>query len=161
MRLKTKTNVNPLCRFIGYFSFIGRDLHIPTMKNMKKKLHWAARLVAAGIMLQTLYFKFTASPESVYIFTTVGMEPWGRIGVGIVELIASILLIVTPTAWVGALLGIGLMAGAIGMHFVFLGIEVQGDGGYLFFLAVVVLLCSAFVLWHDKDKVQTIIKKIT
>lgn len=127
--------------------------------TVSKLVYWIARLVAAIIMLQTLYFKFTAAPESVYIFTTVGMEPWGRIGVGILEAVASLLLLFTPTAWLGAGLALGLMAGAIGMHITLLGIEVQGDGGYLFALAMAVALCSAVVLWIDQQKVQTLIEK--
>jgi len=128
--------------------------------TVSKLVYWIARLVAAIIMLQTLYFKFTASPESVYIFTTVGMEPWGRIGIGILEAVASVLLLFTPTAWLGAGLALGLMAGAIGMHVTLLGIEVMGDGGYLFALALIVALCSAVVLWIDQQKVQTLIEKI-
>ncbi len=127
--------------------------------TVSKLVYWIARLVAAIIMLQTLYFKFTAAPESVYIFTTVGMEPWGRIGVGMLEAVASLLLLFTPTAWLGAGLALGLMAGAIGMHITLLGIEVQGDGGYLFALAMAVALCSAVVLWIDQQKVQTLIEK--
>jgi len=115
--------------------------------------HWAARIIAAVIMLQTLYFKFTGSEESVYIFTTIGMEPWGRIGVGIMELIASLLLVLTATAWLGALLAIGLMVGAIGMHLTILGIEVKGDGGYLFILSLIVTVCSAYILFTDREKV--------
>lgn len=122
-------------------------------------LYIAARLIAAIIMLQTLYFKFTASPESVYIFTAVGMEPWGRIGVGVAEAVASALLFFTPTAWLGAVMALGLMAGAVGMHFTVLGIEVQGDGGYLFFLALAVALCAAFVLWIDQQKVMNVVEK--
>jgi len=128
--------------------------------TISKLVYWIARLVAAIIMLQTLYFKFTASPESVYIFTTVGMEPWGRIGIGILEAVASVLLLFTPTAWLGAGLGLGLMAGAIGMHVTLLGIEVQGDGGYLFTLALIVAICSAAVLWIDQQKVQTLLERI-
>lgn len=117
----------------------------------------AARLLAAVIMFQTLYFKFGASEESVYIFETVGMEPWGRIGVGVLELVASILLLVNRTAWIGAGIALGLMTGAIGMHLTLLGIEVQGDGGYLFFLACVVFVCAAFVLVVEKDKVRMLL----
>ena len=123
-------------------------------------IYWGARIVAAIIMLQTLYFKFTASPESVYIFTEVGMEPWGRIGVGAMELIASALILVTATAWLGAGLALGLMAGAIGMHLTLLGIEVQDDGGQLFLYAVIVLVCSLYILWYDLDKVKVIATRL-
>lgn len=123
-------------------------------------VYWAARLLAAVIMLQTLFFKFTASVESVYIFTTVGMEPWGRIGVGVMELIAAVLIVVPATAWLGAGLALGLMVGAIGMHLTLLGIEVQGDHGYLFGLSLAVTLCSIYVLVHDKDKVLSRIRSL-
>ena len=120
-------------------------------------LYWAARLVAALIMVQTLYFKFSGAEESIYIFTTVGMEPWGRIGIGVLELVASILLLITSVAWLGAGLALGLMLGAIGMHLTILGIEIRGDGGYLFILSVIVSVCSAFVLFKDKEKVMNLL----
>jgi uncharacterized membrane protein YphA (DoxX/SURF4 family) len=123
-------------------------------------LTWAARIVAAVIMLQTLYFKFTGAEESIYIFTTVGMEPWGRIGVGVMELIASILIIIPATSWIGAGIALGLMVGAMGMHLTILGIEVMGDGGYLFLLALVVALCSAFILWINKEVVIGFLSKV-
>jgi len=107
-----------------------------------RALDWIVRLVAAAVLLQTLYFKFTGAPESVYIFTTLGMEPWGRIGSGAVELVASGLLLWTGTAGFGGILAFGLMAGAIVSHLTRLGIEVQGDGGLLFALAWIVLVCS-------------------
>ncbi len=124
-------------------------------------IYWAVRVIAAVIMLQTLFFKFTASPESVYIFTTVGMEPWGRIGVGFLELVASVLILIPATVYLGAGLAFGLMAGAIGMHLTILGIEVQGDGGQLFLYAVIVTVCSLYVLWYDIDKIKAIVKKIS
>jgi putative oxidoreductase len=124
-------------------------------------LLFLVRLGAALIMLQTLYFKFTGAEESVYIFSTIGMEPFGRIGVGVMELIASVLLLIRPTAWMGALLAIGLMAGALGMHFLFLGIEVMGDGGYLFILALIVLVLSLISLYAQRTiAIQTIRKWI-
>ena len=126
--------------------------------SLKIIFYWVARILAAIIMLQTLYFKFSGATESVYIFTVVGMEPWGRIGVGVMELIASALILISATAWLGAGLALGLMAGAIGMHLTLLGIEVQGDGGYLFFLALAVATCAVFVLWHDFAKVETFAK---
>jgi hypothetical protein len=103
------------------------------------------QLVCAGILLQTLFFKFTGAEESVYIFTTLGAEPWGRIGSGIIELVASALLLYPPTAAIGALLAMGAMSGAILSHFMFLGIEIRGDGGLLFGLAVIVLVASAAI----------------
>jgi putative oxidoreductase len=123
-------------------------------------LTWVARILAAVIMIQTLYFKFTGAEESIYIFTTVGMEPWGRIGVGVMELIASLLIIFPATSWIGAGIAFGLMVGAMGMHLTILGIEVQSDGGYLFFLALIVAVCSAFVLWMSKELVLGFISKV-
>jgi hypothetical protein len=107
-----------------------------------RAIDWIVRLVAAGVLLQTLFFKFSGAPESVYIFTTLGMEPWGRIGSGVAELTASGLLLWTGTAGLGGLLATGLMAGAIVSHVAKLGVEVQGDGGLLFALAWIVLVCS-------------------
>ena len=127
---------------------------------MKTYINWTARIVAAIIMLQTLYFKFAAAPESVYIFTTVGMEPWGRIGVGVLELIASGLILISSTSWLGAGLALGLMAGALGMHFTLLGINVQGDGGYLFFLALAVAVCALYILWYNSEKIESVVKSL-
>lgn len=135
-------------------------LLICIMKKLNIYLFWAARLLAAVILLQTLFFKFTGAVESVYIFSAISMEPWGRIGVGVLELIASVLLLINATVWVGAGLALGLMLGAIGMHLTLLGIEVQGDGGYLFFLAIVVSGCAGFVLWTDREKVLVFLKRI-
>lgn len=108
------------------------------MQKLPIYLLWAVRLVAAIILLQTLYFKFGAQAESVYIFSQLGVEPWGRIGSGVVELIASILILIPRTSWIGAVIGLGVMAGAILSHLTILGIDVLGDGGYLFFLGIVV-----------------------
>jgi putative oxidoreductase len=119
---------------------------------------WAARLVASLIMLQTLYFKFTASEESVFIFTTVGMEPWGRIGIGVLELVASLLILFNSTAWLGAVLALGLMGGAIVIHLTSIGISVRDDGGYLFALAIIVACCSIYVLWCNKHKILNVIR---
>jgi hypothetical protein len=117
-----------------------------------RAIDWIVRLIAAGVLLQTLFFKFSGAPESVYIFTTLGVEPWGRIGSGVFELVASALLLWTGTAGLGGLLASGLMAGAILSHLTKLGIEVQGDGGLLFALAWVVFLCSlATVALHRAE----------
>lgn len=106
---------------------------------------WVLQLTAAVILLQTLYFKFTGAEESVYIFTTVGAEPWGRIGSGVLELIAALLLLVPATAALGGAMAAGLMAGAIMSHLTILGIDVKGDGGLLFGLAVVVFVAGLAV----------------
>jgi len=105
----------------------------------------ALRVIAALIMLQTLYFKFTAHPESVDIFSRLGMEPWGRIGTGVLELVASILLLSNKTVAIGAALAAGLMAGAIFFHVTKLGIYVNGDA-LLFIYAVVVFAASLILL---------------
>lgn len=109
-------------------------------------LSWICQIAAAAILGQTLFFKFTGAPESVYIFSTLGAEPWGRIGSGVLELVAVALLLYPKTPALGAVLAIGLMIGAIGAHLTRLGIEVQGDGGTLFALALVVLLASLVVV---------------
>ena len=106
---------------------------------------WVCQIVAAVILAQTLYFKFTGEPESVYIFSTLKAEPWGRIASGVFELIAVILLVNSKTAALGAVLAMGLMVGAIGAHLTKLGIAVQGDGGLLFGLGVVTLLAATMV----------------
>src|SRR4051812_9182077 len=107
---------------------------------------WVLRGITAIILLQTLFFKFTGAEESVYIFSALGAEPWGRIGSGIVELIASVLLLVPATASLGAAIAVGVMAGAILSHVMVLGIAVKGDGGLLFGLALTAFACSAIVL---------------
>ena len=129
------------------------------MKKSVLLLYWTARLLAVIILFQTLYFKFTGAEESVYIFSTMGMEPWGRIGIGLLELVAAAMLLLNATAWFGSVLALGLMLGAIGMHLTVLGISVRNDGGYLFLLAVIVSLCSVYVLWGNKNKVIALYKK--
>jgi len=121
-------------------------------------LSWTLRGVAAIILLQTLFFKFTGAKESVYIFTTLGMEPWGRIGSGVAELIASILLLAPPTVSYGAILSLGVISGAIVSHLTKLGITLPavGDRGELFGLAVVVFVCSAAVLVMHRAEIPVL-----
>ena len=120
--------------------------------NIKAIILWMLRLLAAAIMLQTLFFKFTASPESIYIFSKLGIEPWGRIGTGVMELIASILILIPKTTGIGALLGIGLMGGAIFFHLTTLGLVVQDDGGLLFIYALLVFIsCSILAIVYRRD----------
>ncbi len=118
------------------------------------------KVVIAIILLQTLFFKFTAAPESVYIFETVGMEPWGRIGSGIAELIASILLFIPSTVWLGALMAVGVTAGALFFHLTRLGITVQGDGGLLFGMACVVFISGLILAWQHRENIPFVGKKI-
>jgi putative oxidoreductase len=128
---------------------------------------WVCRIVAAIILLQTLFFKFTGAPESIYIFTKLGtfihshvpsapvdtVEVWGRIGSGVTELIASILLLTPRFVWAGAILAIATTVGAIASHLTFLGIEVQGDNGLLFFLAITVLVTSTIALFLHRGQI--------
>lgn len=123
---------------------IQADMH--NLSKTQTIVSWVLQLAAAGILVQTLFFKFTGAEESVYIFTTLGAEPWGRIGSGIAELIAAVLLLVPATAPIGAAMALGVMSGAILSHVTVLGIEVMGDGGLLFDLALIVFACSAIVL---------------
>lgn len=119
---------------------------------------WIIKLVAVIILLQTLYFKFTAAPESVFIFSTLGIEPFGRIGSGIVELIASILILIPRTTLLGAVLGFATMLGAIFSHIFVLGIEIQNDGGTLFVLAVITLLCCLILIYNQKEKIPNLLR---
>lgn len=114
---------------------------------------WLLRIIAAGIFLQTLFFKFTASEESVYIFSTLGIEPWGRIGSGVAELIASILILIPRTTVYGSLFGMGILGGAIVSHLFVLGIEVQHDGGLLFILAIIAFACCAILAYQNKKDI--------
>ena len=110
---------------------------------MKKYLFLSLRFLVALILIQTLYFKFTAAPESVYIFETVGLEPVGRILSGVFELIAAVLILLPRSVWLGAGLSMGIISGAIFFHLTLLGIEVKGDGGLLFYMALFVFFSSA------------------
>jgi len=112
----------------------------------KNLLLWACRIIAALIMLQTLYFKFTAAPESVYIFSQVGMEPDGRIATAIAELLASVLILIPRTSLIGASLALFIMIGAIATHVAIIGIEVMNDGGQLFIYALIVALASFYII---------------
>lgn len=121
-----------------------------------KILDWALRIIPAVVLLQTLFFKFTGAPESVFIFETLGMEPWGRYGSGIVELIAAVLLLVPRTAGLGAVLALGTISGAIFFHLTKLGIEVQGDGGFLFYLAIIVFVTAGITAWRYRAQIPVV-----
>ncbi|MBL7762497.1 MAG: DoxX family protein [Chitinophagaceae bacterium] len=123
-----------------------------------KILPWIARLVAAFLLLQTLFYKFTGAKESVYIFSKLGAEPWGRIGSGVAELIASILILIPRTTAYGALLGAGIMTGAILSHFFVLGIVVQNDGGLLFIYALLVFVSCIYLVWINRKRIPVLNK---
>ena len=149
-------------------STIGRPMTTPALI-----FSWACRIVAAIILLQTLFFKFTAAPESVYIFTKLGtfihtfipfasvsaVEVSGRIGSGIMELIAAVLLLTPRFVWAGAVLAMAATGGAIASHLTFLGIEVQGDKGLLFLLAITVFVASAIALFLHRMQIPVLGKR--
>jgi uncharacterized membrane protein YphA (DoxX/SURF4 family) len=114
---------------------------------------WGCRIAAAVVLLQTLFFKFTGAEESVYIFTNVGLEPWGRHASGVAELVAAVLLLLPRTAWLGAVLAAGVMLGAISSHLTKLGIVVKNDGGLLFALAVLVLVTALVTLFIHRRQI--------
>ena len=127
-----------------------------TLTKTEVAVSWICRIVAVGILLQTLFFKFSAAPESVYIFNKVGLGAAGRIGSGVVELIAAILLFVPGFTWLGAALALGVIGGAIMSHLTVLGIDVMGDHGLLFGLAVVVAICSAVLLVLERREIPVV-----
>lgn len=134
---------------------------------MNRIILWILRILAALIMLQTLFYKFSAAEEPVYIFSTLGMEPWGRIGTGIGELIASLLILYPRTTGIGSLMGIGLMLGAIYFHLTKLGIVVhvnnapEGDGGQLFIYGCIVLVCCIVLAYVHRNQFLNLLKRKT
>jgi hypothetical protein len=123
---------------------------------MKFNFETLVRLMVAGILLQTLFFKFTAAEESVYIFTKLGIEPFGRLGSGIAELIAAVLILIPSTIGIGSFIAVGVIFGALVSHLTILGIEVQGDGGTLFYLALAVFVGSSWLFWLHKKQIPMI-----
>lgn len=123
---------------------------------MKKHFPLVLRIIVAIILIQTLRFKFSAHPDSVYIFKTLGLEPFGRIGIGVLELIAGVLLLIPKTVWMGASLTLGVIGGAIFMHLTQLGIVVKNDGGLLFATALITFILSAIILYMYKKDIPFI-----
>ncbi len=116
-------------------------------------------IVAAVILLQTLFYKFTAHEDSVYIFSQIGVEPYGRIGLGVFELLTAALLLYSRTAVYGAILGIGVMLGALVTHLFIIGVVVRNDGGALFTLALVVFLCCSTIFFIRRKEAASLLKK--
>ncbi len=133
---------------------------VPICRNTKVKYYLGRTMsvLAAIVLIQTLYFKFTKAPESVYIFSQLGMEPYGRLGTGIIELVIALLLLYRATSLIGAILAIGIISAALFSHLFVLGIEVQNDGGLLFGLAMLVFVSSSASVFIQRDKLIGMIK---
>ena len=131
----------------------------PAAQRWRTVLGWSLRLIAAAILGQALFFKFSAAPESVFIFRTLGIEPWGRIFTGLCELLAVVLLLLPRTAGVGGALGAGLMAGALVSHLFVLGIEVQGDGGTLFGLAIITFVACTTTCFLQREQLLALLAR--
>lgn len=116
---------------------------------------WVLQLVVAGILFQTLFFKFTGAEESVYIFSTLGIEPWGRIAAGVAELVAVGLILYPPMAIYGAVLSLGVISGALASH-TKLGLVIKGDGGLLFLLAVIVFFSSLAIVYLRRAELPVV-----
>ena len=127
---------------------------------MKKTIDLGFRILIAVILLQTLRYKFTAHTDSVYIFSQIGLEPYGRITIGVLELISAILILIPKTIWLGAGLTLGIISGAIIMHITKLGIEVNDDGGTLFYMALLIFTLSLIVLWKNRKNIPIIGKSL-
>ncbi len=127
---------------------------------MKKKILFLLRVIVAFILIQTLFFKFTAAPESKYVFSSLGVEPWGRVFTGILELFASLLLLIPSTQIIGAIFTIMIMGGAILSHLFILGIVVQNDGGLLFSLACFTFISSILIVSLQFELTQSALKNI-
>ena len=131
------------------------------MSNQFKQVAgWALRLLATFIMGQSLFFKFSGAEESLYIFSTLGIEPWGRIGTGVIELAAVVLILIPKTTLFGAVIGFGTMAGAILSHLTVLGIEVKNDNGLLFIYACVTLASCLILILINKSQLEVFTKQI-
>lgn len=128
--------------------------------KMTRIVSWIFRIASSLILLQTLYFKFSAQPESVELFTKLGIEPYGRLGAGFVELIAGILLILPRTSFIGASIGLGVISGALMSHFTIIGIESNGDGGQLFILALIVFICCFSVALIERKQGIDLLKRL-
>ena len=124
------------------------------------KIKWAMKISVAGILFQTLFFKFSAAPESVYIFSKLNVEPWGRIASGVSELIAGVFILIPLTSVIGELLIFLIISGALLCHLFILGLSIQNDGGLLFLLAIIVFVLNLILLFLDISKVQNLLLSI-
>lgn len=129
-------------------------------KMYKKIFSWLLRIIIAILFLQTLSFKFTAHPDSVYIFSKLGVEPYGRVALGIIELITSLLILIPRTKLVGILFSFFIILGAIASHFFVIGIEIKGDGGGLLLYAFIIFIaCVLLFILYRKEFQKVLFKK--
>jgi putative oxidoreductase len=162
--MKPFRNLNELDAFEAY-SPTARDLArvhayeidpCELLTRNQRIVSWTCRVIAAAIMMETLFFKFTGAPESIYIFTKMAMEPWWRYGQGVWELLAATCLLVPRLAWFGGLLTLAAIGAAVVSHLTVLGIEVQGDRGLLFGMAVATFTCGLIVTWLHQQSIPSI-----
>jgi len=147
---------SPLPNGGKYYGMAEKETGFMSLTKAQNITSWVLQIIVAIILFQTLFFKFTGAAESKYIFETLGIEPWGRIGSGVAELIAVILLLIPSTITYGAILALGVISVAIISHLTKLGIVVQGDGGLLFALAVVVFVGSLIILFIRRTEIPVV-----
>ena len=125
---------------------------------------WTCQIIAAAILAQTLFFKFTYAPETRLIFERLGGRP-AATAAGVMELVCAVLLLLPRMAIFGALLSLGVIAGAIGTHLFVIGIDVvdpatgRGDGGLLFGLAVAIAALSLVILALRRQEVAAMVRR--
>jgi hypothetical protein len=124
---------------------------------MKGYLSLALRIVIAVIFVQTLYFKFTGHPDSVFIFSQLGVEPYGRIGLGIAELITSVLILWNSTKLIGIGLSFFIICGALFSHLLVIGTQIKGDSGGLFTLACIVFVGCLSLFYLHKTEIMKLL----
>ena len=127
--------------------------------DIKNSISGILRVTVAVILIQTLYFKFSGHPESVHIFSALGIEPWGRIGLGIIELITALLILFPKTKIIGMVASLGIILGAVFSHILVLGSNVSNDGGDLFTLALIVLIATTIFLTIHKNELISFVSK--
>ncbi|QMV14681.1 hypothetical protein [Vibrio spartinae] len=138
---------------------------------------YLASAFIAFVFVQSLFFKFTGSPETEYIFGTLGqwsgLDFFGAYGayiIGVAELIATVLLFSRFHGF-GALMTLGIISGAIFFHlFTPLGVQmpefnsngevIGNDGGLLFGMACLVWLCAAFLTIRDYQAERSLLRQL-
>ncbi|MFK5957053.1 MAG: DoxX family protein [Planctomycetota bacterium] len=127
-----------------------------SLSKTQTRISFIAQGIVAVILGQTLFFKLSGAEEAVAIFSKLGVEPYGRIGLGVLELFNVVLILLPRSAAFGGTMTVGLMLGAVGSHLGPLGINVNGDGGQLFAMAVVALLAGATVAWLRREQLPVV-----